>query len=147
MTNEEVYKVVSRITGYRYPVWLGGRKELGQWNWSDNSTWGFNNWGYSREVGRVDGCLESFDGRWYDVSCGGEKSFICQLEATLMRGVEQTVKYKEEMLGFSSFHVWYEYKAASQKLLDIWADKRMTGFQLSWRIEHPTLHYTLNTTF
>ena len=130
------------IGHWLYPVWLGGRKELGEWNWSDRFTWGFNNWGDWREVGRVDGCVESFNGRWYTVSCVEEKSFLCQLEATLMRGVEQTVKYKKEMLGFSSFYAWYEYTAASQKLLDIWADKRMTGFQLSWRIEHPTLHYT-----
>ena len=34
--------------------------------------------------------------------------------------------------------MWYEYKAASQQVLDSWEDKRMTGFKLTWRIEKPS---------
>ena len=44
-------------------------------------------------------------------------------------------KYKKDQLSFTSFHVWYRYKAASQQLLDSWKEKRMTGFRFSWRIE------------
>ena len=50
----------------------------------------------------------------------------------------KAMKYKKDQLTFSSFHVWYKYKAASQQLLNSWEGKRMTGLRLSWRIEPPS---------
>ena len=49
------------------------------------------------------------------------------------------MKYKKDQLTFSSFHVWYKFKAASQQLLNSWEGKRMTGFRLSWRIDPPSV--------
>ena len=40
-----------------------------------------------------------------------------------------------EELTLSSFHVWYNYQASSQQLLDSWQVKQMTGLKLSWFIE------------
>ena len=45
--------------------------------------------------------------------------------------------YKKDQLTFRSFHVWYQYKTASQQVLDSLKDKRMTGFKLTWRVERP----------
>ena len=63
-----------------------------------------------------------------------------------MRG-KSTVNlaYKKDQLNFSSFHVWYKYKVASQQLLDSWEDKRMTGFRLSWRIDYEHLPLIAST--
>ena len=67
-------------------------------------------------------------------------SFICQQASPSLRGQEKVdLIYKKVQLTFSSFHVWYQFKAASQQVLDSWEDKRMTGFKLTWRIEKPTL--------
>ena len=52
------------------------------------------------------------------------------------------VVYKEDKLNFPVLYVSYEYKAASQQLLDSWKDKRMTGLRLSWRVESPTVTWT-----
>ena len=53
--------------------------------------------------------------------------------------------YTKDQLNFTSFHVWYTYKAASQQLLDSWKDKRMTGFRLSWRIQYEHLPLIAST--
>ena len=50
--------------------------------------------------------------------------------------------YTGDQLTFSSLHVWYTYKAASQQLLDSWKEKRMTGFKFSWRIEKASVIWT-----
>ena len=121
VTTEYLDKILSRMADSygvsQKGVWLGGRQIMWEWNWSDNSPWGFNNWREGVEHSRYEACVESFDGRWKDDFCTEEKEFICQLKVTLARGT-QTVKYKKDKLGFSSFHVWYNYKAASQQLLD-----------------------------
>ena len=67
-------------------------------------------------------------------------AFICQLASPALRGKEKIdLIYKKDQLTLSSFHVWYQFKAASPQVLDSWEDKRMTGFKLTWRIEKPTL--------
>ena len=149
VTTEEVKEVISSMAYIHTDsgrVWLGGKRVSGEWNWSDNSTWRLNYLEEMRGNGRHDSCVVSFGGWWYEDSCEEEYEFICQMESTSLSG-KQTVnlQYKKNNLGCPSFHVWYEYKAATQKLLDTWEDKRMTGFKLSWRIENPTFNYTLNT--
>ena len=65
--------------------------------------------------------------------------YICKSEATTVKGNSNiTIRYtKENLTSIQSLHVWYTYKRASQDLLDSWEDKRMTGMQLSWKIESP----------
>ena len=78
--------------------------------------------------------------KWYTQPTDQTWSFICQLASPSLRGKEKLdLIYKKDQLTFRSFHVWYEYKAASRQVLDSWEDKRMTGFKLTWRIERPTL--------
>merc|ERR1712223_1423496 len=83
------------------------------------------------------------NGEWYSVPeayAEYPNPFTCQLASPALRGKEKLdLIYKKDQLTFRSFHVWYEYKAASQQVLDSWEDKRMTGFKLTWRIEKPTL--------
>ena len=38
--SEEVNQMLERMAGGSW-IWLGGKKELGKWIWSDNSTWGY----------------------------------------------------------------------------------------------------------
>lgn len=66
--------------------------------------------------------------------------FICKKSFRGQKHLDMT--YTKEQLNFTSFHVWYEYKAATQQLLNSWKDKRMTGFQLSWRIKNSSLSWT-----
>ena len=75
--------------------------------------------------------------KWFDFSCTQSYPFICKVEYAALKG-KKTVNlyFTGEQLSFSSFHVWYKYKAASKQLLESWKEKRMTGFRLSWRIEN-----------
>merc|ERR1712223_871472 len=82
------------------------------------------------------------NGEWYSVPeayAEYPNPFTCQIASPALRGKEKPdLVYKKDQLTFRSFHVWYDYKAASQQVLDSWEDKRMTGFKLTWRIEKPS---------
>lgn len=123
--------------GHRF-VWLGGRKELGKWTWSDNSTWDFSNWDSGQGENVDENCVVS-NGKWQDDPCTSGWPFICQTKKTVR------LTYTKDQLNIPSFHVWYRYKAASQQLLDSWEDKRMTGFQFGWKIEEPRERWTLSS--
>ena len=128
-------------------IWLGGKSLSGAWGWSDNSSWGYTNW----EEGKIsisdEHCtiLYVSNGRWATRSCDGQYSFICQVDSPFMRGTETVfLKYQNDQSLFPSFHVWYQYKATTQQLLDNWEDKRMTGFRFSWKIDKPPLTARVN---
>ena len=86
---------------------------------------------------------------WQARSCNSRiLPFVCRYEPKAVTGMKNmTLKYQLEYKlgednkvvltskGESSFHVWYSYKAVSQRLLDSWKNKRMTGFSLSWRVD------------
>ena len=112
-------------------VWLGGKKTLGEWSWSDNSTWGFTDWTYSNGGD----CLQSLEGRWKAIDCSETRSFICQKPSILRGEKTMSLAYTKDQLNFPNFLVKYKFKVVSQNLLDSWRDKRMTGFRLSWRIK------------
>ena len=65
--------------------------------------------------------------------------FICQKTKSSSRTKHLNLTYTKDQLNFTSFHVWYKYKATSQELLKSSREKRMGGFRLGWRIEKPTL--------
>ena len=51
--------------------------------------------------------------------------------------------YNKYKLDFTCFQVWYTYRRASNDLLKSWVDKRVTGVELKWMIENPTLQVTV----
>ena len=134
VTSEEVNQVVTNVAG-GYDVWLGGkgRKEYGELTWSDKSTSVFTNWGDSSSEGD---CVCSHNGKWRAVPCSLDSKFVCQKNNILKGRETMSLTYTQDQLNFPRFLVHYKYKAASQKLLDSWKDKRMTGFRISWRIEN-----------
>ena len=129
--------MVKEIAGDYNFVWLGGKRELREWTWSDNSTWGYISWSkYSSGDGD---CVSSYNEKWEARSCSTSYQFICQ-ETSILKGKKtMSLTYNKDQLKFPRLFVRYKYKAASQQLLDSWEDKRMTGFKLSWRIEKSTL--------
>ena len=136
VATEEVHRVVENMDGDVY-AWLGGRKELGKWTWSDNSTWGFTNWrqGEGNDANCVS--MNFIKGGWDDDPCTNNYKFICQKkDASNGENV-----FTKDQLSFASFVVWYKRQAATPQMLDSWKDKRMTGFRLSWRVinENPPL--------
>ena len=140
--NEGLQKM-AQIIG-RKIVWLGGRQESGVLSWSDNSTWGYTNWAIGEGSSGDDYYVYMYgeNGEWYTITSStiNRNAFICQQSSPVLTGKGKLdLIYKKDQLTFRSFHVWYEYKAASQQVLDSWEDKRMTGFKLTWRIEKPTL--------
>ena len=126
--------------------WLGGRKELGQWTWSNQVAWGYTSWAHDGgppefpDKVKEGECVNSHGVAWYNDPCTKEHTFICQRVLKGKRKVK--VVYNEDKLNFPVLYVSYEYKAASQQLLDSWKDKRMTGLRLSWRVESPTVTWT-----
>ena len=153
MTSEEEDTEMFRIIAsdeffHSDEFWLGGRKKLGEWSWSDNSTWGYNKWRDEEKDHGESGCIsyDSYNEIWLQMTCWEENQFICQEENRALRG-KKTVKleFVKEQLSFSSFHVWHMYKATSQQLLDSWTKKKMTGLKLSWRIENENPPLTATT--
>ena len=48
VASKEVNEELHRLAGtYRNSVLLGGKQKSGVWSWSDNSSWGYTNWGYN----------------------------------------------------------------------------------------------------
>ena len=142
VTSEEVNLLIKNVTGDK-SVWLGGRKELGEWTWSDKSIWGFTKWAGPMFTD----CLSlSRYGSWYADECSEKYEFICQKDNNFKREETIRLNFSKNTLNFSNFLLWYNYKAASQQLLDSWKDKRMTGFRLSWNIENEHLPLTANIT-
>ena len=118
-------------------IWVGGRwNESEEWSWSDNSVWEYTRLGKAWDE---DNCIrmDTDEGSWDRRSCSSPYAFICQVEHMPLRGKKTLdFMYSKDQLTFSSFNLWYKYRAASQQLLDSWKNKRMTGFRLSWRIEN-----------
>ena len=139
VTSEEVNQVVREMAGGNV-TWLGGRKELGEWTWSDNETWGYESWNESSNGH----CAQSTKGKWHATSCKNIYQFICQQTKVSNGDKRITLTYTKDDLSFSAFHAWYKYKAVSQHFLDSQKDKLMTGLRLTWRIENPTMTWTTN---
>lgn len=124
-----------------YGAWLGGtdQEKEGEWKWSDGSPWTYENWESEKygNKGEDNNCVKWYrDYGWNDEVCGSTSPFICQSHILTMKGkVSVRLNYTKEELTFSSFHLWYKYKAASHHLLDSWKDKRRTGFTLNWFIQ------------
>ena len=123
---------------------MGGKNEFGKWNWSDNSTWGYTQNLMQGRDGDVT-CVYSTKYSWNGVPCTDKYSFICQKKRAFIGKKTINLEYMKDQLNFTTFHVWYELKAASQQLLDSWKDKRMTGFRLSWRIDYEHLPLIAST--
>ena len=148
MTSDEENEMVSNLVADK-KVWLGGSWQGAHWSpqwggspqfggvtpvgwaWSDNSTWGYTNWGGDSD----DYCIKFKNKKWHTQDCDDwEEQFICQKLNTLERNATTRLSFKKDQLNFSNFNVWYKYKASGQQSLDSWKDKRMTGFRLSWKI-------------
>ena len=144
----EVNKEMEKLAGDNI-VWVGGKKPAGEeWKWSDQSEFKLDtlmimgaqeNYGYDVCLSSAMGILSCLD------LCLWPQPFICRVEPAPLKGRKTiNLKYNKDQLNFSSFHVWYSYKAGSQQLLDNWEKKRMTGFKLSWSIENPSKTPTSN---
>ena len=141
---EEEQNEVAALASVDSHVWLGGTDQEieGVWKWTDASTWGYTRWqsGYGNK-GHAASCLGIWGGNWWnDWSCSNEYPFICHSPPDrVLRGKNNlTLKFTKEELLFTSVTVGYHYRA-NKGLLDSWKDKRMTGFQMNWRIENPQL--------
>ena len=137
VTSEEENQLVKDVADdLDHSVWLGGNKVLGEWTWSDNSTWSYD----KRHSDYGGDCVYfGWSGYWHQSSCGDIFYFICQKTNILKGKTAESVTYSRDQLNFSNFIVHYKFKAASQQLLDSWKEKRMTGFRLSWKINNPPL--------
>ena len=103
--------------GIKY-FWLGGRRESGEWRWSDNSSWGFTNWRKEYNTPTGDVCLYSH-GYWEGRKCFETYSFKCKADYKVLTETEVVnLTFTKEQLTFSSFHVWYKYKAVNEIILE-----------------------------
>ena len=130
-------------------MWIGATdsKEEGVWRWADGSPWGYHNWdelsGGRREnkncvfINRLDGY------EWWDYHCTETRPFLCQspLAGVLKGSKTINLEYRKQNLTFPSFDVQYRY-TANQQLVNSWQHKRMTGFQVTWRIDNPRMEIT-----
>ena len=132
-------------------AWTGARQEEknGEWLWTNGIKLS-KDWKYESAM-RWDNppfcMMVSTAMKWYQKVCDAPTKypFVCKFPPQTVSGKKKLqLAFSEDDIagvsmtssgGFSSFHVRYKYQAASQELLDSWEDKRMTGFNLSWRIE------------
>ena len=87
-------------------VWLGGRKESGQWTWSDNSSWKYSKWN-DDQSGEEDGkCVNLYEGEFWHDDCSDKLEFFCQKNPPIFKGKETVnLSYTKDQLSFSSFHM------------------------------------------
>ena len=90
-------------------------------------------------------CTDLFNNWWYATDCSYQYNFLCSVKSKKLSGkTNVTMRYSQHDLDFRYFQVWYTYQRASYQLLESWEDKRMTGVQLRWKIENPTLEVSVN---
>ena len=77
VTSNEVNQMVTNMAAGNH-VWLGGRKVLDEWSWSDNSTWGFTKWDSGQPDGGDGSCVYFYPllGNWYDSHCANNNKII-----------------------------------------------------------------------
>ena len=107
------------------------------------------NWIYTHHVNKrqkyIYICVGSLNGEWQDNRCGASNLFICQVECPgLKRTKNVNLGFTKDQLTFSSFHVWYKYKASNQSLLDRMRNKSMTGMKFSWKVENASVIWRTN---
>ena len=123
--------------GAESDLWLGGHNldNEGVWEWTDGSPWTYTTWAEDNgKIGKSK-CLSSIE-TWWDWDCKDFYPYICQNTLQTKRGTTK-LELSKDQLDFGAFNVWYSYKTAGQELLDLWENKRMTGFRLNWRIKNP----------
>ena len=141
VTTQEQWQQVKTLAGGKTFVNIGGsdQKDEGVWRWSDGSPWGFTQWRAARgSRGDSKNCLQLFKGGWIDYYCTRNSQFICQKSdlTPIVTGQKRlTLEYSMENFFISSFVVNYLHKPTSQKKLDSWDDKKITGFRLSWFLQ------------
>ena len=114
VTSEEENLMVAKVADYN-GIWLGGRRELGEWTWSDNSTWGYTKSRYG--ISRGGDCLYySNEAEWSPAECDWIYPFICQRRIKGEKKMSLTYT-KDELNQMKKFVVWYKYEAAKQQLL------------------------------
>ena len=130
-------------------IWLGGtdQEQEGDWLWRDGSRWNYEQWqegGYGSQGDKENCLVLAFAQIWRDYACTSTYPFICQAKALQMTGKNSTtMTYTKNDLNFNSIVVRHSYQYNHQ-LLDSWDNARMTGFQLSWRMDHPPLEMTVS---
>ena len=61
---------------------------------------------------------------------------MCQFHRNELKGNTSIyMTFDQNILTFTTFHVWWNYAFINQTLLDSWEDKAMTGFSLEWHLE------------
>ena len=73
------------------------------------------------------------DGEWQEEYCHYRIPFMCEVEYKVLKETEEVnLKFTKDQLTFSSFHVWYKYKAVDEKLLASTKGRGMTGVRFNW---------------
>ena len=142
--SEEIHKQLELLVDGN-TTWLGGENMgVGNWKWSDNSSWRYTKWSEGMGNNGDNRCVRMAGYYWWDVPCFIRDNFICTATTEILQGSTQTrLEFKKDQLNFPSFHVWYKHRVDSKEM--DWKVKRMTGLRLSWRIENPTLVATTST--
>ena len=120
---------------YKRNLWLGGRRKSdGTWIWSDGSKleMGLGTWNADID-GSAPYCLDLYYRQWYVTDCSRKYNFLCSVKSEKLKGTKTVrLEYSKYQLDFTSFHVWYTYRRASNDLLKSWVDERVTGVELKW---------------
>ena len=143
-------KKAEETGGWLTFIWLGGSdaQSEGNWTWSDNSVWGFDNWypgnpdylkspepnngrdGLGRQGKRED-CLKMKDpvrdGTWHDEDCKERLKALCQKDTHVFKGkLNRTWTIGSETVPQEIEFVWEAESKVSSK---------RTGLSISWRSE------------
>ena len=81
-------------------------------------------------------CLKiDVGGNFLKYSCSVKNQFVCEKEPKIVTGKKQIqLTHNSTNNPSSPLQLWYRYRAASQRLLNSWKEKRTTGFQVRWSI-------------
>ena len=130
-------------------LWEEGKKiNKSKLSWSDGYPMEYTNWASQPKSGDnvcvVMNRIFFQPGKWRDTYCEFKNAYVCQTNHIAIKGnTSRFLRYsKEQLVSIPTFEVWYHYKYNSKKLSETTNNKKITGFQLSWKIENPLLKLT-----
>ena len=120
-------------------VLLGGsdQEKEGLWRWTDGNLQTYTNWQKGKQSSkpwdRNSNCLfmSTNTGKWFDLSCSKESSFLCRVEPPRVHG-NKTFVINSTNMSLHPFNLWW---TNSPKV----NESKSPGLRLSWHLNEPSM--------
>jgi len=73
-----IIKVSLIFTAWSGVIWIGARKEHGEWSWDNGDSLGNKNWAISRPQNLGSCVVMHTNFKWIDLPCSSYTNFVCE---------------------------------------------------------------------